>query len=116
MALGAGSARGRGEIDMRTLLGLSFVSLTFALALPAAAQTAQPCAGLAGASIPANAISLPTTGASVTSAADTTTFNGVFCKVLGAIHPVDSQAPDILFQLNLPANWNGKALQMGGGG
>ena len=101
---------------MTTLFGLSLVSLTVALALPAAAQTAQPCASLAGAAIPASAIGLPTTGASVTSATDATTANGAFCRVLGAIHPVDTRAPDILFQLNLPANWNGKALQMGGGG
>lgn len=113
MELGAGSA---GIANMKSLLGLSLVSLSFTLALPVMAQTAQPCASLAGASIPAGAIGLPTTGASVTSAADTSTVNGAFCKVLGAIHPVDAKAPDILFQLNLPANWNGKALQMGGGG
>ena len=101
---------------MKTLFGLSFASLAFVLASPAMAQAPQPCVNLTGAVIPVSAIGLPTTGASVTSAADTTTVNGAFCKVLGAIHPVDSQAPDILFQLNLPANWNGKALQMGGGG
>ena len=101
---------------MRILFGLSLVSLGAVLMGPAMAQTAQPCGGLAGISIPSRAIGLPTTGATVTAAADTTTVNGAFCKVLGAIHPVDPKAPDILFQLNLPANWNGKALQMGGGG
>jgi len=103
-------------MGMKTLFGLSCLVLVSALASPVMAQAAQPCANLAGVMIPANAIGLPTTGASVTSAADTTTANGAFCKVLGAIHPVDAKAPDILFQLNLPANWNGKALQMGGGG
>jgi feruloyl esterase len=84
---------------------------------PAFAQGAEPCAALTGMAIPATAIGLATTGASVISAADTSTpANGNFCKVLGAIHPVDSAAPDILFQLNLPIAWNGKALQMGGGG
>jgi tannase/feruloyl esterase len=38
------------------------------------------------------------------------------CRVLGRIAPVDPAAPPILFQLNLPENWNGKAVQYGGGG
>ena len=88
---------------MKAILGITALAATFAFSLPASAQTAQPCAALAGVSIPASAIGLPTTGAAVTSAADTSTpANGNFCKVLGAIHPVDSTAPDILFQLNLP--------------
>jgi feruloyl esterase len=36
--------------------------------------------------------------------------------VLGVISPVDPKAPNITFQINLPASWNGKALQFGGGG
>lgn len=65
---------------------------------------------------------LPTTGAVVTStvlvpAAGT----GVaavaeYCKVLGEISPVDVNAPKIKFQVNLPANWNSKAMMFGGGG
>jgi feruloyl esterase len=39
-----------------------------------------------------------------------------FCKVLGAIAPVDPTAPPVSFQVNLPFNWNGKAVQFGGGG
>ena len=39
-----------------------------------------------------------------------------YCRLLGAIAPLDPKAPKIHFQLNLPANWNGKALQYGGGG
>ena len=39
-----------------------------------------------------------------------------FCKVLGAIAPVDPTAPVIRFQVNLPAAWNCKAVQYGGGG
>ncbi|HVY63565.1 MAG TPA: tannase/feruloyl esterase family alpha/beta hydrolase [Gammaproteobacteria bacterium] len=79
------------------------------------------CARLAGAKIPAAAIGLPTTGASITSAelvADGARDNpnGEYCKVLGAIHPVTYTAPDIQFEVNLPTRWNGKMLQMGGGG
>ena len=36
--------------------------------------------------------------------------------MLGAIHPIDKEAPDIHFEVNLPVIWNQKALQMGGGG
>jgi len=35
---------------------------------------------------------------------------------MGSIHPIDPTAPDIQFRVNLPTNWNGKAVQMGGGG
>jgi len=38
------------------------------------------------------------------------------CRVQGAIAPVDPGAPPILFNVNLPSEWNGKALQSGGGG
>ncbi|MEH6947052.1 tannase/feruloyl esterase family alpha/beta hydrolase [Bacillus sp. JJ634] len=78
------------------------------------------CSNLKGVSIPASRIGLPTNGATVQSA----TFvwktgkyskNRGFCKVLGAIHPVDKNAPDIHFQVNLPVNWNHKLLQVGGG-
>ena len=38
------------------------------------------------------------------------------CKVLGRIAPVDPKAPPILFQVNLPTQWNGRSVQYGGGG
>ena len=86
------------------------------------AQVAKSCTELNGLTIPAATIGLPTTGAVVTStvlvpAAGT----GVaavaeYCKVLGDINPVDPAAPKIKFQLNLPANWNSKAMMFGGGG
>ena len=67
-------------------------------------------------------IGLPTTGAVVTSAvivpAAGTGIAAVadYCKVLGDINPVDPTAPKIKFQVNLPSNWNGKAMMFGGGG
>ena len=39
-----------------------------------------------------------------------------YCKVLAQIAPVDTHAQPITVQLNLPSAWNGKAVQMGGGG
>jgi Tannase and feruloyl esterase len=38
------------------------------------------------------------------------------CRVVGRILPVDPSAPPIMFQVNLPTQWNGKSLQLGGGG
>src|SRR5688572_14094475 len=84
-------------------------------------SAAQACEQLASMTFTADSIGLPTTGANVLSAvliAATTTDNpnGEYCKVLGAIHPVDPTAPDINFEVNLPTNWNNKMLQFGGGG
>jgi Tannase and feruloyl esterase len=39
-----------------------------------------------------------------------------YCKVLGRILPMDPSAPPILFQVNLPTQWNGRSVQYGGGG
>ena len=80
------------------------------------------CPQLNGLTIPAREIGLPTTGAIVTSttqvAASGTgaTATGSYCLVAGAIRPVDPSAPDILFNVALPDQWNGKILMLGGGG
>lgn len=89
-----------------------------AFAVPAMAQPATtPCAALAGLRIPAARITLPTTGAEILSATpERSDATGAFCRVMGAISPVDPQAPRILWQANLPQDWNGRALQFGGGG
>lgn len=38
------------------------------------------------------------------------------CRVVGRIAPVDPKADPIQFQVNLPAQWNGRSVQFGGGG
>jgi feruloyl esterase len=91
------------------------------------------CAGLATA-IPAGAIGLPSGAAAIdsarllpptplavaergpTPAARISPALPPFCQVLGRIAPLDAQAPPILFQVNLPLQWNGRSLQYGGGG
>jgi len=98
-------------------LGASFG--TFANSDAPKAQ--QACAALSGLRIPASAIGLPTTGAAVEKAgvvaADATdNANGEYCAVTGLISPVSPAAPAIEFQVNLPSIWNGKAVQLGGGG
>lgn len=82
---------------------------------------AAACRRLDDIRVPAAAIELETSGATVTStelvrAGADENENGEFCKVIGAIHPVSYNAPDIRFEVNLPSSWNGKSLQFGGGG
>lgn len=85
------------------------------------ADATAACAGLTSTAIRVADIGLPTTGGNITAAslvlADAPqNRNGEYCLVRAAIHPVDPTAPDILIEVNLPTNWNKRALQMGGGG
>ncbi len=93
---------------------ITSIALTFALAAPAQ-HAADPCRQLRRFKLPADRIGLPTTGAVITSAEPRHEQGTPFCRILGRIHPVDPAADDIRFQLNLPVDWNGKALQFGGG-
>jgi hypothetical protein len=90
----------------------------------ALAQGAAPCPALAGRSIEPALIGLPSGPARIASAtverlpaspaaAERTV---AYCKVLGNIAPLDPTAPPISFEVNLPEQWNGKAVQYGGGG
>ncbi|MBB5392661.1 MULTISPECIES: tannase/feruloyl esterase family alpha/beta hydrolase [unclassified Herbaspirillum] len=89
---------------------------------PYAGAHQKTCADLNAMTVPAQAIGLPTGGArviraeTVAAAGDGAKAIGVYCKVLGEIAPVDPAAPAIRFQLDLPAQWNGRALMLGGGG
>lgn len=76
------------------------------------------CVSLIGKQIPASAIGLPSRGAVIAAAAPVPLPGvlGDFCQVTGAIQAESLLDPAILFQVNLPANWNQKALQFGGGG
>lgn len=84
--------------------------------------TPQKCEDLVNSAIVPDAIALPTRGANVTSATVVEPSGtgapavGAYCKVSADILPVDSQAPKIKLILNLPVNWNGKGLMLGGGG
>jgi feruloyl esterase len=98
---------------------------TSALAMKAPVSS---CPALAGASIPASAIALPTSGVTITAASvvaaapervgatSVTRALPEYCRILGSIQPVDPAAPPIKFQLNVPSQWNQKTIQVGGGG
>ena len=120
------------KVSIQNQTGLSaglFIALAALLAatgcasnFPSPPTTPTACADLNGFVIKPQAIGMLTTGAVVTSAAAVPAAGiGVaqvaeYCKVLGDINPVDPAAPKIKFQVNLPTNWNGKALMFGGGG
>jgi len=76
------------------------------------------CENLLGMYVEPKQIGLPTSGAEITATAfvPATATTGEYCRVDGAIRPVDPNAPDIRFRVNLPTAWNGKAFQAGGGG
>ena len=79
------------------------------------AEPIAACKALRGMTIPAAALGLPTTGAYVRSAKLVYDRRGEYCKVLGGVRPVDPSAQEIRFEVNLPTNWNRKAVQSGGG-
>lgn len=79
------------------------------------------CSRLAGMAIPASSFAHATGGAVVDSAtpvaaAASGNVNGDYCQVTGVIRAATAGAPDMRFQVNLPAAWNRKVVQMGGGG
>jgi feruloyl esterase len=92
-----------------------------ATAAPKEPTLAMHCADLAGLMLPADAIALPTRGAQIDTAAmvpATASGNqgGEYCRITGSIKAIKLTTPDIRFDLNLPRRWNGRALQIGGGG
>jgi hypothetical protein len=103
-------------------IALSLFGAAGARAAPGPAEPEAACAALAGAVVQAGQIGLPTSGAHVVSATYAAAGGAgakpspAYCKVLAQISPVDPHAQPITVQLNLPSAWNGKAVQMGGGG
>lgn len=85
-------------------------------------STPLTCAQLAGKTVPASAIGLATTGATVTAATTMPATGtgaqsvGEYCLVSGSISPVDPAAPSIKFQIAMPTTWNKKIMMFGGGG
>lgn len=86
----------------------------------ATTQATPECAALDHMKIPASVMSLPTTGGLVESTSDTTSVVSgqtvEYCHVDADLFPVDPAAPDIKMSVDLPFDWNHKALMFGGGG
>ena len=70
---------------------------------------AAACAELGGTLVQASALAAPAGGPLQPALPQ-------HCRVLGQIAPVDPTAPPIRYQVNLPTEWNGGAVQFGGGG
>lgn len=85
---------------------------------PPVVTAAAACSALGGMKIAATTIGAPSNGATVASATlvAASATSGEYCQVNGTIAPVDTTAPNINFEVNLPTAWNNKALQYGGGG
>jgi feruloyl esterase len=96
----------------------------FSITPVALAQGTVPCPALAGRNIEPTFIGLPSGSARIVSATVERLHGSptmpepsiAYCKVLGEIAPLDPAAPAIHFEVNLPEQWNGKAVQYGGGG
>jgi feruloyl esterase len=105
----------------RRVASAAALALAASTGAHAASYLAKHCADLEGKEVPASLIGLPTRGAtiwsaSVVKAAAPGNRNGEYCRIVGSIKAVQDNTPDIRFEVNLPSRWNGRALQMGGGG
>ncbi|HEX7932353.1 MAG TPA: tannase/feruloyl esterase family alpha/beta hydrolase, partial [Paraburkholderia sp.] len=93
-----------------------------ALAAQKEPPLAMRCAEFAGAVLPPDLIALPSAGALIEGAsmvgatAPGNQQGGEYCRITGRIKAANASTPDIRFDLNLPRHWNGRALQVGGGG
>ena len=105
------------SVWMTVLLAAAATSCSTVTPSPQALAAA--CPALQGRTVAAARIGLPSGDAHVLSAQwmpAEATGTPAYCKLVGSIKPRDPSAHDIQFQLNLPVNWNRKALQYGGGG
>ena len=109
-------------------IGMGTFTILTALTLPSihpaaksASDLAPTCPTLAGRTVDADRIGLPSAGGKIASAeiATLTAADGAsaqYCKVMAAIAPLDPKSFPINIEINLPLEWNGKAVQYGGGG
>jgi feruloyl esterase len=89
--------------------------------MPLCAAQPQRCSTLTGLTLPPRTIALPNNGVTIDSATlipESASGNeaGDYCRITGSIKALKNGTPDIRFDLNLPSRWNGRALQLGGGG
>jgi len=115
------------NISIALFLPFVLISSTYAGGKNAAANLKPKigCSAMQGQKIPASKIALPTNGATIISATldpgsgdsvPHANFVPPFCKIDGAIAPLDPSAPPINFRVDVPVNWNQKAIQLAGNG
>jgi feruloyl esterase len=105
---------------------ITLLATALALSATAASQhesqlSAEACAGLQGLAIPASAIGLRSSSATVQTArmvpaSEKDNYSGDFCEVIGVVKPHNPASPNLEFEVNLPPTWNLRVVQMGGGG
>lgn len=106
---------------LATVVGVIALQSVVGRAQDTTTKLAADCASLKGMEIPASAIGLATKGAIVDAAIavaanEPRNTGGDFCKVTGTIRNATASTAVFEFEVNLPNTWNGRALQMGGGG
>jgi hypothetical protein len=113
----------RGSRTLAIVAGVMlWLNASAAFAAGKDALLAMRCVELAGAVLPPELIALPTAGVQIESAAMVAATapgnqqGGEYCRITGRIKGLNATTPDIRFDLNLPRRWNGRALQIGGGG
>jgi len=104
------------------------VALAAGCASPPPPSVEQACARLmvtvpkgdiglpSGAATVRSAVHVPASGLRVPASGPLQPALPAHCQVIGDIAPLDPKAPVIRFQVNLPVQWNVRALQYGGGG
>ncbi|MGF6771642.1 hypothetical protein P3T18_004129 [Paraburkholderia sp. GAS199] len=111
-----------GRLVVMTAGAALWLAAPAAQAAPKDAPLAMRCGELAGAVLPPELIALPTAGVQIETAgmvgatAPGNQQGGEYCRITGRIKALEATTPDIRFDLNLPRRWNGRALQIGGGG
>lgn len=100
------------------LLLLAMVSLCTQGAMAQVTLTAEQCSALQQTAITPAQIGEPVSAVHIDTATWDTTTAVVYCRIDGRMLPVDpaANARPINFAVALPANWNGRAVQLGGGG
>ena len=110
-------ARWRVHVFVSAIAGL-LLSGCANVALPSESALRQSCASMAAQAVASSEIGLPSGAATVVSARLVAAGGGLpeHCQIQGSIAARTANAEPIRFQLNLPVQWNGKALMYGGGG
>ncbi|WP_233837528.1 tannase/feruloyl esterase family alpha/beta hydrolase [Paraburkholderia sp. ZP32-5] len=115
----------RGFVGVATIVSvaaLAWLAMHRTAAVAKEAPLDMHCTQFAGAVLEPELIALPTAGAQIESAvmvgatAPGNQQGGEYCRITGRIKALEPGTPDIRFDLNLPRRWNGRALQIGGGG